>query len=75
MRKTKNEQLPGMLLSRSNIFELKGGEDRVLDRNSGKTGTLYIRETAAEVINVFIKFDGSDEEVPAWHYPECVLIY
>lgn len=66
--------LPGMLIKDLNAWELNVG-DRVYDRSSGNSGSVVeIRETAPEWVEAFIRFDGSDSDVPAWKYPNCIYL-
>lgn len=65
--------LPGLYVNKLSVFQIKAG-DRAFDKNSGKSGTLVIKETAPEWIEAFIKFDGDNNEYAAHRYPLLVLL-
>lgn len=66
--------LPGMLLNRVSVFDLKPGQ-KVYDKDTDKLGVISdIKETAPEYIEAFVMFEGETLETPAWKLRNCVIL-
>ncbi len=66
--------LPGTLLSKISVFDLKPGA-KVYDKASNKEGVISdVKETSFEVVEAFIKLEGQEAEVRASTIPHLVYV-
>lgn len=64
--------LPGYPLKSLSAFTVEPGT-KVFDKDSNRVGVVEVHETSSECIEVFVRFDTSEEPIIAYKL-NCVII-
>jgi len=56
------------------IFQIKSGVDKVLNIETNKIGLLFVNETKAECLSLFVRWIDSDERIKLNQYDKKYVL-